>query len=258
MNSFLEKIKISVTNRVSQLPDVPLQIINQNSFLDIFKRNTKSIVISEIKFASPSKGQIYFGEKDHVQIAKDYLGSGASALSVLTEPKYFKGDITYINDLFTHCDQPQVLMKDFIMHPKQLKLAVNHGATAILLMASILDDNTLKTLYDTAIDYGLTPIVEVHDELTLARANELAPMVIGVNNRNLHTLEVDLNTAKRLIKNIPDTCIAICESGLSKASEIQAMLALGYDGFLIGSSLMSQPEPGLELKKILAEVSHES
>ncbi|MDG2348521.1 MAG: indole-3-glycerol-phosphate synthase [Gammaproteobacteria bacterium] len=258
MNSFLECVKASVNKRVALLPDIPLHRINHKSFMDIFKARNMPVVISEIKFASPSRGLIYFGEENHVQIAKGYLHSGASAISVLTEPNYFRGNVSYIHDLFMHCDQPQVLMKDFIMHPKQLKLAVNHGATAILLMTSILDDNTLKTLYDTAIAYGLTPIVEVHDELTLARANDLAPMVIGVNNRNLHTLEVDLNTAKRLIKNVPDQCVAICESGLSKASEIKEMLALGYEGFLIGSSLMSQSEPDLALKKLLAEVADET
>lgn len=252
MSNFLNKIRPLVLERVQNIKSLetnstPAAGIN---FLDIFKQKGPAI-IAEIKFASPSQGDIYSGTLDHVAIAGSYLENGASALSVLAEPHYFKGNIEYIRDIrkvYPHCN---ILLKDFILDKRQIVQGKEYGANAILLIAAFLQPDQLKRLYHFILDLELTPLIEIHNAQELHSILSLNPKLIGINNRNLQSLKIDLETSRNLIKEIPQSTYSICESGIDNKSQIQEMSTLGFKGFLIGSSLMQTPDPGLALKTIL-------
>lgn len=252
MSNFLNKIRPLVLERVQNIKSLetnstPAAGIN---FLDIFKQKEPAI-IAEIKFASPSQGNIYSGTLDHVAVAGSYLENGASALSVLAEPHYFKGNIEYIRDIrkaYPHCN---ILLKDFILDKRQIVQGKEYGANAILLIAAFLQPDQLKRLYHFILDLELTPLIEIHNSQELHSILSLNPKLIGINNRNLQSLKIDLDTSRNLIKDIPPSTYSICESGIDNKSQIQEMFALGFKGFLIGSSLMQTPDPGLALKTIL-------
>lgn len=254
-NDFLKMIRKSVEKRVSLIPDTPVINLNTLDFCEIFKKSQNPVVISEIKFASPSRGIIYSGKLDHASIASAYLSAGASALSVLTEPEYFKGEIKYISDIRAANPKAPILLKDFILSKKQIEQGLLHGANAILLIVAFLDKQTLKELYDYSIFLGLTPIVEVHNLEELKQILYLKPHIIGINNRNLKSLEINLDTARNLIQHIPDDCYAICESGINTREQINEMQAIGFDGFLIGSSLMQHKNPGIKLHELINDKS---
>lgn len=256
--SFLEKIRPCVERRVSALPDYNDLPVNLLDFTDIFKSGHRPVIISEIKFSSPSAGIIHHGKKDPLQVASEYISSKAAALSVLVEPLYFKGDISYIKSIRNQFPEVHILMKDFILSKKQIAEGLLQGANAILLIAAFLNDDELKSLYEYATELGLTAIIEVHNLNELERALRLSPSVIGINNRNLQTLEVDLSTAAQLIQQIPETCFALCESGIDTLGQIEEMQQRGFDGFLIGSSLMKHDHPGQALSHLLRGEQDES
>ncbi len=256
--NFLKTIRGSVEKRVSALPDIAALPINELKFTDIFNQSEGPVIISEIKFSTPSAGVIYHGKQDHLAIAADYIDAGASALSILTEPDYFQGNIDFIGEIRARHPDVHLLMKDFVITKKQIGQALLQGANAILLIVALLEPAELKELYEVAIKQGLTPIIEVHNETELELALRLSPEVIGINNRCLRTLKVSLDTARSLIKKIPDGCHAVCESGIAHASQIQEMQGLGFRGFLMGSSLMQCQNPGLALSKLYRECANES
>ena len=255
---FLDTIKHSIEKRVSLIPDLEVNIINTLDFCDIFKDTLPPVIISEIKFASPSRGLIYNGSLSHVEITSEYLDAGSAAISVLVEPEYFQGNINYIKDIRKQYTKSHILMKDFVLNKKQIDQGILYGANAILLIVAFLEENTLKELYDYSLHLGLTSIIEVHNIQELEKALRLRPSVIGVNNRNLQSLDINLNTSRELIKHIPDNCYKICESGIDNPLQIQEMLSLGFNGFLIGSFLMNNSNPGFKLKKLINEVQYES
>ena len=256
--NFLEKIRSHVTRRVELMPDSIIEMPNTMDFCKIFSISTKPIIISEVKFSSPSRGQIYQGKLNHIDIAGNYLNAGAAALSVLAEPNYFQGSINFIKDIRVTYLNSYILLKDFILSKKQIAQGLLYGANAILLIVSFLNKDLLRELYDYSLHLGLTPIIEVHDGFELEQALQLSPQIIGINNRNLQTLEISLDTARNLIKHIPDDCYAICESGIDNSSQIREMMDIGFDGFLIGSSLMKYENPGIELQKLIFEVCNKS
>lgn len=256
--NFLEKIRSHVTRRVELMPDSLVEMPNTLDFCKIFTTSSKPIIISEVKFSSPSCGQIYQGKLNHVDIAGDYLNSGAAALSVLAEPDYFQGSISFIKDIRGAHLNSYILLKDFVLSKKQIAQGLLYGANAVLLIVAFLNKDLLKELYDYSLDLGLTPIIEVHDGFELEQALQLSPQIIGINNRNLQTLEISLDTARNLIKYIPNDCYAICESGIDNATQIREMMDIGFDGFLIGSSLMKYENPGVELQKLISEVCNKS
>ncbi len=225
-------------------------------FCEIFRNKQASAIISEIKFASPSRGNIYLGPLNHIQIAERYMTHGASALSVLTEPDYFKGDIQYIRDIRETLPECPILLKDFVLAPIQIKQAQVFGANAVLLIVAFLEPSLMSDLYDYAISLGLTPLIEVHDEDELAQALTLRPKIIGINNRNLKTMAIDLETSRRLIRQIPDDVFAVCESGIATRADIVDMRERGFDGFLIGSHMMQSNDPGEALSALLQRESH--
>lgn len=258
MSQFLEKLKPLVQKRANQLPDIKNIEKNKIDFCAIFEYKNKNqpVVIAEIKFASPSRGKIYNGHLTATEIAQDYINNQASALSVLTEPHFFKGDLNYIQKIRNRFSHTPILCKDFILSDKQIDYALLAGANAILLIVAFLNKEQLKNLYHYAISLNLTPIIEVHDAQELEQALTLKPKIIGINNRNLNSLDINLNASRALIKKIPDTVFAICESGIQSRIEILEMMQLGFDGFLIGTQLMCAENPGLALKQLLNEDHH--
>ena len=199
--------------------------------------NNKFNLIAEIKKSSPSKGEIC--KKFNLnQIAQDYEKAGASCLSILTEKNYFQGDINYINQVKKIIDIP-ILRKDFILDEWQIYESYFYGADCILLILAILEDNEAKRFYEISKELNLDVIVEVHDEAELKRAINLNVECIGINNRNLKTLKIDLDTFNRLSKKIPKGIIKICESGLKSNKQLKDFSNMGADGFLIGEYLMA-------------------
>lgn len=253
---FLDHIRRQTRERIKSIPKGSQPPKNNLDFLSIFNANQSPIIISEIKFASPSGGKIHPGPTDPVAIARQYLEAGASALSVLTEPNYFQGNIDYIRHIREAYPDAHILIKDFIISEAQIKQALEYGANAVLLIVALLNQQQLNHLYDDALHLGLTPIIEVHNAVELKCALQLRPRVIGINNRNLQTLEVNLDTARILINQIEPGCHVICESGINHAHELAAMTKLGFSGFLIGSHFMQSRAPGQALKQLISEIKH--
>ena len=209
-------------------------------------------ILSEIKFASPSEGEIAPG-LDPVKVAGEYLANGARALSILTEPEFFRGSLRYLAAVRARYGEARLLMKDFFLDEYQLLQARATGADAILLIVAMLDDAELARLHGQTTALGLTPLVEVHDEAELARAAKLGARLIGVNNRDLKTLKVSLETSVRLRPLAPRGATLITESGLNTAADLRRLAGLGFQGFLIGTSFMRTGTPGAALARLLAE-----
>jgi indole-3-glycerol phosphate synthase len=198
----------------------------------------KVALIAEIKKQSPSKGLIR-ENFDPSQIANHYKNAGAACLSVLTEEKYFAGHNDYLISAKKACNLP-ILRKDFIIDEYQIYESKLIGADCILLIAAALETNQLIEFENLAINLGLDVLVEVHNEEELKESLKLKTPLIGVNNRNLKTLEVSLDVAKNLSKLIPDNRIKVCESGIASNENILEMQNFGYQTFLVGESLMKQ------------------
>jgi indole-3-glycerol phosphate synthase len=208
-------------------------------------------IIAEFKRRSPSSGII----RDHLaadEVARRYERGGACAISVLTEEQYFGGSIADIGALRSSTDLP-VLRKDFIIDPVQIYEAAIVGADAVLLIVAVLDDASLGRLRGLAEDdLGLDALVEVHTSDELRRAVRAGAKIIGVNNRDLKTFRVSLNTSERLIAEAPAYIIMISESGLHGAESLRHLRALGFRGFLIGQALMQASDPETALRDLIA------
>ena len=212
------------------------------------EKNIDFILIAEIKKASPSKG-IIRESFNHLEIARAYIDSDVGAISILTEKNFFLGEKNFLQEIRAITDTP-LLRKDFILHPYQVFETYNLGADFILLIAACLKDDQLKLLYDQSLKLGLTPLVEIHDESELNRVLKLNPSLIGINNRNLKTFEVDMQTSLTLIKQIPKTTSVVSESGISSAEDIQVLKENGFKGALIGESLLKQKNLLEAVKKL--------
>ena len=205
-------------------------------------------VIAEMKRASPSKGLLREAY-DPVAIAEDYAGHGASCLSVLTEARFFQGSAEHLQRVRAAVDLP-LLRKDFLFDPYQLYEARWLGADAVLLIVAALADQSLRSLAELAAELDLDVLVEVHDERELARALALDCPLIGINNRDLHTFEVDLNTSIRLNQQLPAGHLAVCESGIGSADDYRKLSEHGLNTFLIGERLMRAESPGEALAEV--------
>lgn len=208
-------------------------------------------LIAEIKKASPSVGMIR-DPFDLTGLARIYAESGADALSVLTEDKYFLGKPTYIKKVSEEVVLP-VLTKDFIIHEHQIFETFCQGASAILLIVAILEDCLLKDLIQTASDLDMDCLVEVHDENELGRALKADADIIGVNHRNLATLTVDLSVSEKLVPQIPKGKVIVAESGIKTHEEIKKLKALGVHAVLIGESFLRSADVGAKVKEIMGE-----
>ena len=192
--------------------------------------------ICEVKKASPSKGVIS-EEFDHVGIARDYVAAGASCISVLTETTRFLGDIQYLKDIAAEVDVP-ILRKDFIVDEYMIYEAKASGASAVLLIVSILDEVRLRSFMELCDSLGLSALVEVHDEVELETALRCGARIIGVNNRNLHDFTVDPKNCLRLRRMVPEGVLFVAESGIGTREDVRALEAEGVDAVLIGEALM--------------------
>jgi indole-3-glycerol phosphate synthase len=206
-------------------------------------------IIAEIKKASPSKGLIR-AEFDPVAIALEYAGHGASAISVLTEERFFLGSLGDLEKVRGAVRVP-LLRKDFTLDPYQIVEAKSYGADAVLLIAALLEAPRIAELRERAAEFGLDSIIEVHTEKELQAAVDARAEVIGVNNRDLKTFEVNLETTERLAARIPPGTPAVCESGIDSIEQIRMIEGWGIHAFLIGEALMRAPEPGRKLAELL-------
>ena len=206
-------------------------------------------VIAECKRRSPSRGMIR-ADYEPAEIAAGYAAAGAAAVSVLTEPAFFDGAIDHLRAVRRRIDLP-LLQKDFVVSEYQLLEGRAAGADAALLIAAALDDETLRRLAAKAAGLGLAVLAEVHSRRELDRVLAAGAAVVGVNNRNLRTLAVDLEASRTLIDAIPEGTPAVAESGLRSPADLQELRSAGYDAFLMGESLMTQPEPGAALARLL-------
>ncbi|WP_232300514.1 indole-3-glycerol phosphate synthase TrpC [Desulfonatronovibrio magnus] len=216
-------------------------------FLDALKRSGPSI-IAEYKRSSPSKGEI---NKDlsPEQAAQMFVNGGASCCSVLTEKMYFQGDLDYLQ-IFADQNLP-VLRKDFLFHPLQIIETAATKSSALLLIVRVIEDQMLLTeLVRSSLDYSIEPVVEIFSEKELDLATAAGARLILVNNRDLDLLKVDLKVSRKLIKNKPAHQTWICASGIEEKDQIDEFHALGFEAFLIGTSIMSAPNPQQKLKEL--------
>jgi len=210
----------------------------------------QAAVIAEIKKASPSKGVL----REHfvpADIAESYERGGAACLSVLTDVQFFQGSVAYLEQARAACALP-VLRKDFMVDPYQVFEARAMGADCILLIAACLDDAEMADLEAQALSLGLMVLVEVHDGFELDRALRLKTPLVGINNRNLRTFEVTLDTTLGLLKNVPADRLLITESGVLARSDVDRMRSAGVSAFLVGEAFMRAADPGVALGALFA------
>ena len=218
-------------------------------FAERLSRSGSINVIAECKRRSPSRGVLRTAY-DPVSIAVGYEKAGAAAISVLTEPGFFDGSLEHLAAVREAVKIP-LLRKDFIVDEYQLLEARAAGADAILLIVAALSDRELASLSTSARELGLAALVEVHDVDECRRAVAAGASIIGVNNRNLRTLQVDLHASRDVAAMLPASAIGISESGLKTPADLQAMKALGYRAFLMGERFMIEPDPGVALAGLI-------
>jgi indole-3-glycerol phosphate synthase len=236
---------------LGQLKDMPGFQRHCFSLVKTLPRN-KVGIIAEIKKASPSKGIIRKDFDPH-SLAVDYTKNGANAISMLTDKKYFQGDIRFISDVRSIVSIP-ILRKDFIIDSYQLIEAKAFGADAVLLISAALEPNQLHDLHDEAVELGLDCLVEVHNERELELLDLKQVKIIGINNRNLSDFTVDIGTSIRLASQIPEDIIIVSESGISNRTDINQMISHKIFTFLIGESFIRAENPGKALKSLLTAI----
>ncbi len=231
-----------------QLPDAP----PVRSFLDALAADGPIKLIAEVKKASPSRG-IIREDFQPVEIATAYAEHGATCISVLTDAAFFQGRLDHLRDIRQAVDVP-LLRKDFILDTYQLVQARVAGADGVLLIAECLDDCHLRELLHATIELGMTPLVEFHQPENLPRVLEAGAQLIGINNRDLRTLETDLRHTVRLRSAIPDDCLVVGESGIHGPRDVRCLADAGVDAVLVGEHLMASKNIGLAVQNLLSEV----
>jgi indole-3-glycerol phosphate synthase len=205
-------------------------------------------IIAEIKRASPSAGSLR-EVSDVAALARSYEQAGAAAISVLTEENYFHGSMDDLREARKATDLP-ILCKDFIVHPVQIYRARLAGADAVLLIAAALESYQVATMSRVAHDLGMTALIEVHEEKELGHSCVMGASLVGINNRDLATLNVDINTSVRLRPLLPSGTLVVAESGIKGPADVLRLKAAGLDAFLVGTTLMKAPDPAEELAKL--------
>ena len=225
--------------------------VKVGAFREALRATDRVPVIAECKRRSPSRG-VLREDYQPAPVARAYANAGAAAISVLTEPAFFDGGLDHLEAVREAVEVP-LLRKDFIVSEYQVAEARAAGADAVLLIVAALDDPTLRRLVVAAGNLELAALVEVHDAAELSRALAAEAEIVGVNNRNLRTLEVDIDASFSLVAAIPEEVTAVAESGIKTAADIVGLRLAGYDGFLVGESLITQPDPGAALRSLLGE-----
>ena len=260
--NILEKIVDNVKERVDEYKreqDFTLvrnnaekyEVKNPYAFYNALNKDNMAF-ICEVKKASPSKG-IIAEDFDYINIASDYEKAGADAVSCLTEPYFFKGNDKYIKEIKEHIKIP-VLRKDFIINEYMIYQSVILQADALLLIAAILDEHQLKDYVSLTKSLNISSLVEVHDEYELEKALKAECDIIGVNNRDLKTFNVDINNSIRIAKLIPENVIYISESGIKTYDDIKRLKANNVDAVLIGETLMREKDKTKALKMLRGEI----
>jgi indole-3-glycerol phosphate synthase len=229
---------------------VAVQPVRHGVFREAIRRPDRINVIAECKRRSPSHGMLR-ADYDPARIGRGYAAAGAAAISVLTEPAFFDGSLEHLAAVRAATNIP-ILRKDFIVDEYQLFEARAAGADSVLLIVAALEQRELPDLLGRANELGLDVVVEVHDAEELEQALNVGATIVGVNNRNLRTLQVDLHTSHELITRIPAGVIAVAESGLASADDLHGLRAEGYTAFLIGEAFMTSSDPADALRVLLA------
>ena len=211
----------------------------------------KAAVIAEVKKASPSKG-VLRADFIPADIAQTYAEHGAACLSVLTDKQFFQGDVDYLKQARASCSLP-VLRKDFMVDNYQIYESRVMGADCILLIAACLGDSQMKDMEALAMSLDMAVLVEVHDELELDRALKLKTPLIGINNRNLKTFEVSLDTTIRLADKVPANRLVVTESGIASIEDVKKLRAANINAFLVGEAFMRAEDPGVALDALFGQ-----
>jgi indole-3-glycerol phosphate synthase len=254
LDRIVEARRAEVAHRKKSLPETVLRIGAQKAdpvrdFAGALCRPQIN-VIAELKKASPSAGLLR-ADFDPASLARGYEAAGAAALSVLTEERFFQGSLAHLRDARKAVALP-VLRKDFIVEPWQVWEARATNSDTFLLIVAALSSEALAELLALGRALGMEPLVEVHTRQELDAALAAGARIIGVNNRDLHTLEVRVETSFDLIGAIPDECVAVSESGLRSADDLKRLRDAGFDAFLIGEHFMREADPGAALGRLLA------
>src|SRR5579872_749309 len=250
----VERRREAIAHRKRVLPEVALKLAVEKKAPPV--RNFPGAltrpgfnVIAELKKASPSRGLLR-ADFQPAAAAPMLQAAGAAALSVLTEEEFFQGSLRDLKEV-SKATQIPVLRKDFIVDPWQVWETRAAGADAFLLIVAILDDGTLRELLELGRELKMEALVEVHSRNELKRAADIGAKIIGVNNRDLKTFEVRLETSLELVREIPDECIPVSESGIRTHDDLERLRVAGFDAFLIGEHLMTMPDPANALRESL-------
>jgi indole-3-glycerol phosphate synthase len=253
----IEKRRESVAHRKRVVPLVALKIAVEKKapaardFSAAITANRVN-VIAELKKASPSRGVIR-EQFEPAKLAAELADAGAAALSVLTEEDFFAGSLTNLKEARAAVEIP-VLRKDFIFDPWQIWEARAAGADSFLLITAVLEQDLLRELLELGHQLGMEALVEIHTREELVRALDAGARIVGVNARDLTTFKVNHDLALELAEGIPDSCVAVAESGIHSHEDVERLSAAGFDAFLIGEQLMTHTQPGDELRRLLGAV----
>ena len=244
--------KLKQRKEMIPLPELQVAVGEQAAPLDFGAALVGDDIrlIAEVKKASPSKG-LLCPSFSPTRLAKTYARCGAAAVSVLTEPRYFQGNLGHLAAVRRITPGIPLLRKDFIFDPYQVFESRARGADALLLIVSILSDTELRELLSLSRNLGMHCLVEVHDEEEVKRAVAAGAKIIGINNRNLDTMTVDINVTRRLLPIIGEGQIVVSESGIKERADIEKLIQLGVDAVLVGECLMSAPDIAAKMKELL-------
>jgi indole-3-glycerol phosphate synthase len=241
------KVRISVNDLESAIKEVPIP----PDFAIALKGNPGKPpqLIAEIKHRSPSKG-ILCPKFDHLGLARTYIESGTAAISVLTDEKYFGGSLDYLRDIADLKSGVPLLRKDFIFDRYQLLETRAAGASAVLLIVAMLEPVQLRDLLAAAHELGIEPLVETHTQAEVQQALEAGARVVGVNNRDLHTFNVSLETSLQLRSQIPSDVVMVAESGIHTTDDVARLATANIDAMLIGEGLVTAPDVGAKVREL--------
>jgi indole-3-glycerol phosphate synthase len=249
--------KKSVLAQIDQVQEIKIwekeiqNLCPARDFRKALENKSEISLIAEIKRASPSAG-ILKPDLDVIQLATIYEQSGASCISVLTEDKFFQGSKDDLKRVKA-CARLPVLRKDFILTEYQVWESKVIGADCLLLIAAVLTDQKLKDLHKLTLELGVQALVEIHTVKELERALNLGGELIGINNRNLQTFQVDLKTTEKLLPLVPEDSVVVSESGISSRKEVESLENLGVDAILVGEALIKGTDPELKIKELLGK-----
>lgn len=233
---------------VSELKAQIAQRARTLDFTAALKRDDVSL-IAEVKKASPSRG-VLCPDFDPVLLARTYADNGAAAISVLTESKYFQGNLDHLAEIRKKVEIP-LLRKDFIFDPYQVYESLAYGADALLLIVAILKQKQLEELLTLSHELGLSCLVEVHNEGEVEKALRSGAQIIGINNRDLKTLSVDIGTTQRLRSMIPEGKIVVSESGISSRNDIDSLKKWGVNAALVGEALLTADDIAVKMRELM-------